>query len=194
MIAKKLKEAKNQPEKVEFIWDFYLSRKLSSAHEPAWTHAAYELCLKFLNKDIVIEQLQLLNEVIKSHELQDGSEVHSFAKKPNSPVRIMQDGWKIGSPSWIFMGRNLPDSEVFEIEDGWIGVCRTIEDKYMSNFIGVPNWSWMAYNLTDQMGMSGETNNVIGPSLYVDDIVRAVEDKIKKKCDKAWHWIKNKNE
>ena len=80
----------------------------------------------------------------------------------------MHDGWKIGSSTWVFMGRK---DHAKRLNDDWILVSRKIPDKIFSlNFdADLPNEVWIAYHRRRQMGFS-PMDNFIGPTPYLDDL------------------------
>ena len=120
MLRNELLNCQNLEGKSNLIWQHYTNRKLNSNLEPKWVHAAYDLVRRYnedpssLNK----EETSMFKELVYSHEMADGAEVQSFPHIPRSPVRIMHDGWKIGTPTWIFMGRSLHLNLIRSLEIG----------------------------------------------------------------------------
>jgi len=169
-----IKACKNPREKVQIIWDFYLSRRLQSDLEPSWVHPDYDLFQKYLENTIKKDELLRLAEIIKSHELPDGSEVAQFRNKPKGPMRIIHEGWKVGSPTWVFMGRNLHPNATEYLGKGWVAVCREIPpDIYKLFDPSIPNLVWVAYQL--EKAMTDE--NCVGPAVFYDDFIQGVEEK-----------------
>src|SRR5688572_25231043 len=96
------------------VWQHYESRKRRDAFEPPWTHRAYELVKQLLDGSLHPNYREAVVEIIKSHDLPDGSIVGSFP----FGNRVMHDGWKVGTPTWIFMGRK--DSTPERIAKDWV--------------------------------------------------------------------------
>jgi hypothetical protein len=181
-LQKSLKKTTELKEKASLIWLHYVNRKLKSPLEPTWTHAAYELIRQYALESVSKENMQLIKEIIMSHEFDDGTEIQAFPGIPNSPTRIIHDGWKIGTPTWVFMGRNESPQNSKYLGENWVAVRREIPaDLYKFFDRSLPNEAWIAYNLNDQMGMSAMTANCVGPSCYLDDLIQALEQQIHKK-------------
>lgn len=179
MLHKKIIETKSAFDKCQIIWDHYLERKLNNDLEPTWIHAGYELVFKAINeKALTKEEIKVVNEIIFTHSCEDGREIPAFAGKPNSPSRIIHDGWKAGTPSWIFMGRSLYPENVQKINENYVVVKRTLPIEYyqMINQDLAPPTLWMAYHLKKQMGCSGEQSNIIGPAIYLNQILEKIEN------------------
>lgn len=146
-------------------------------HEPKWIHAGYELVYKYLHDEILDSKSeQFIHEIVKSHSLKDGFAVPAFPEKPSGPMRIIHDGWKAGTPSWVFMGRSLTPESVVPLRDGWIAVQRTLPTSIyeLIDSENAPPTLWIAYNVENQMGMTGM--NVIGPAIYFDQLVSVLEE------------------
>lgn len=167
-----LKSCKNPREKAQIIWDFYQSARLQSDLEPVWIHPDYELVQKYLENSIKKEELLRVAELIKSHEMPDGTEVSQYRGKPKSPVRIVHQGWKIGSPTWVFMGRNLHPNATQYLGKGWVAVCREVpSDLYKLFDSSIPNLVWVAYSLNKSM----TDEDWIGPAVFYDEFILALE-------------------
>ena len=165
----------------EKVWEKYQSRKLNSALEPTWVHAGYELVKKFLDGDkLEPDDLHLVKEMIHSHSLADGTSVAAFPNIPKSPQRIIHDGWKAGTPSWIFMGRSLAPENVKYLGERWVAVQRTLPPEFykLIDKSAAPASLWMAYNLDKQMGITALSSNVIGPAIFFDQMIEAIEEEI----------------
>lgn len=178
MLADEVRACTSLQDKAKRIWDHYLERRLPNNMEPVWTHAAYELIQRYSVDPMTIKEaeLRLVKDTIYSHEMPDGVEVPSFSNVPQSPTRIIHEGWKIGTPTWIFMGRNDETGKVISLGQGWIGVIRFVPEELHHHFDPqLPKGIWIAYNLKDQMGMTAKTANCVGPSLYFYEMVQALE-------------------
>jgi len=184
MLRDDLLDCKTLEEKSKIIWQHYEKRKLDSNLEPNWTHAAYDLVLRYNENPSALknEESSVLKELIYSHEMLDGTEVQSFPHIPRSPVRIMHDGWKIGTPTWIFMGRSLNFNLIRSLGNDWIAVGREVPADLCHLFDPtMPKIAWIAYNINDQMGLNAQTANCIGPALYFNELIEALEKQTKKK-------------
>ena len=161
-------------EKVAIICDFYKSKRLDNNLEPMWLPRAYDIAQHYLDDKLPKEEMGILHEVIRSHLMPDGTEVLSMPNVPKSPIRIMHQGWKIGTPTWIFMGRKEPDA-VTDLGNKWVAVKRTVPpDLYKSFDPKIPDTIWLAYNLEKQFGL--DSKNCIGPALYLNQLVKIVEE------------------
>lgn len=177
-------------EKCKLIWDHYLSRKIPDREpgvatlEPKWIHAGYEIIKKYAEWDGVgqnpadcgADEEHLMIEICHSHGLKDGTSVPAFPGRPDSPMRIIHDGWKSGTPSWIFMGRTLTPDSVVHLGAGWVACQRILPDDLykMMDPNAAPATLWMAYNMDQQMGLTALTSNVIGPAMSFNQLWDAV--------------------
>lgn len=153
----------------EKIWQLYESRKLKK-FEPNWIHYAYELVKKYLDgKNLSNKELDLVTQIIQSHSLPDGYAVPALPSKPNGDTRIIHDGWKAGSTTWIFMGRT--ENNVVPLSNGWIAVKRTLPQHLYSLLKQdlAPDTLWCAYHLDKQMGIDSD-ENCVGPAIYFDQL------------------------
>lgn len=168
-------------DKCKLIWQHYENRKLTNSFEPNWIHAGYELVYKYLQGEkLDSKSMQLVQEIVNSHSLEDGFSVPAFPEKPSGPMRIIHDGWKAGTPSWVFMGRSLTPESVVPLKNDWIAVQRTLPSSVyeLIDSDQAPPTLWIAYNLNNQMGLTG--TNVIGPAIYFDELISVVEQGIDK--------------
>lgn len=163
-------KAKSLKDKAQHCWEFYISRKLTNDMEPTWTHLAYQAVKEYLDGDV--QNKEFVAEIVHSHELADGSTVSSFPGIPNSPRRVIHEGWKVGTPTWVFMGRYATEASI-RINDKWIAVKRKIPDViFKENFDpSLPTEVWIAYNINEQMGTTASTANCIGPAFSYQQIL-----------------------
>lgn len=178
MLFEQVRACTSLQDKAKRVWEHYLERRLPNNMEPAWTHMAYELIQRYANDpaSVTDKDLLMVKDTIYSHEMPDGTEVASFPNVPQSPVRIMHEGWKIGTPTWVFMGRNHETGKVLSLGQGWISVLRHVPEELHYHFdSAMPKDAWIAYNLKDQMGMSALTANCVGPELYFHDLITSLE-------------------
>jgi len=67
--------------------------------------------------------------------------------------RFLEDGWKQGTTSWVFLGRKK--SPIRKRIGSRVVIGRPMRDGQLV---------YAAYHLTEPMGMSAMTDNVVGPS------------------------------
>ncbi|NCA13965.1 MAG: hypothetical protein EBS89_07500 [Proteobacteria bacterium] len=136
--------------------------------EPAWVHPAYDVLRKFLEGESGDEQTRLVRDVIASHECEDGKPVTAQPGVPGAGRRVIHDGWKIGSSTWVFMGRR---DGAISLNDDWILVGRDIPaDIFRANFDpALPSKVWIAYHRTIKMGLQ-PMQNFIGPTPYLEQV------------------------
>lgn len=160
--------------------EHYKSRQLKSDLEPKWTHEAYQFAFDFI-ADLPLneKQLWILNGTVKSHNLPDGVAVPVDKRQPQGSQRIVHDGWKAGSCTWIFMGRNFKQDSVCQLSDFWVAVQRTLPDD-IYNLLDqslAPSTLWMAYNLKLPMQVLNEKDTCVGPAIYLSQIEEAIKRK-----------------
>jgi len=173
--------------KAKIVWEHYLSRRIPDREpgvftlEPNWIHAGYEVVKRFAEWDGVgkyphEDEEHLVIEICQSHGLADGFSVPAFPGVPGGPQRIIHDGWKSGTPSWIFMGRALTPESVVHLGAGWVACQRTVPDELYKQMDqkAAPATLWMAYNVDTQMGLTALTSNVIGPAVSFNQLWDAV--------------------
>lgn len=183
-LSERLAKTPGFREKSNLIWEHYLSRQLKSPLEPHWIHAGYEIIKKYADwdgmgqypPDCGADEEHLMIEICHSHALKDGFSVPAFPGQPNSPMRIIHDGWKSGTPSWIFMGRALTPESAIHLGAGFVAVQRTVPAELYDQMDkkAAPPTLWMAYNLHQQMGLTALTSNVIGPAVLFSQLWEAV--------------------
>lgn len=169
-----IQAANTLKEKANIVWKHYESRKLNSDLEPKWIHAAYEAVNKFVEGTASDEEKQLAKEVVMSHSMKDGHSVPAFPEMPSSPMRIIHDGWKSGTPTWVFMGRGISPDSIQDIGEGWVAVKRTLPLEFYKDIDPTaPQTLWIAYHRDQQMGTSALTSNCVGPACSLDDLLNA---------------------
>lgn len=161
----------------KIIWQHYEDRKLKNNFEPEWTHECYYLMQKAINHKLNDLEFWIASEVVKSHSLADGTSVPVNKKQPNGEERIIHDGWKAGSISWIFMGRSLSSESIVPLSDNWIAVQRTLPDDIYALIDDTlaPATLWMAYNTKLPFNILSEKKNCIGPSIYFEDLQKCIK-------------------
>ena len=185
--------------KAQVVWDHYVSRQLPPAEladdpempngkrmvvgtlEPNWVHFGYALIHKFIfsrvGEKLDADELELVDQIIASHSLKDGHTVPAFPGQPKSPMRIIHDGWKAGTPTWIFMGRAFTPKSAIHLGGGWVAVQRTIPDEFYKDMDkqAAPATLWMAYDANQQMGITALTSNVVGRAVSFNQLWDAVD-------------------
>lgn len=109
-------------------------------------------------------------------DLPDGKVVDAFAGFPGGGKRIVQDGTKVGTTTWVFEGRAKCRPERHK---GWVILHRDVapairEVGRESGFEEVER-VWMAYHPDRPMGDSAMTGREIGPCLSRDEVVAHIE-------------------
>ena len=174
-LIESLSLCKSVKQKACLIIDFYNSRRINGSLEPRWIHRAYELLQEYIDDKIDKKDYSICAELIRSHEMADGSEVPAFPNVPSSPVRIIHEGWKIGTPTWIFLGRNYPDA-AHEVGYGWVVVKRQVPIDFYKLFdSSISDTVWIGYHLNDQMGFDATNANCIGPAINYEDLIAAIK-------------------
>lgn len=176
-----LRREKNERAKARLMWEHYVSRKRDDALEPNWVHPAYALAYSVATGEkLDSDDLTTFRQMVGSHELEDGHVVRAFPHMPEEfqgPARYVHDGWKLATPSWVFMARNqnVPDfGPVIDVGNGWVVVGRDIPDKLHANMQGGKT-IYIAYNLNVPMGITAMTANVLGPTDSHEEIMLEVE-------------------
>jgi hypothetical protein len=162
------------------LWQHYKDRQLKLEYEPNWVHEGYDLFRRVLDKDkLDHKEFWLAKEIIKSHSLPDGFAVPLDKRQPQSEQRIMHDGWKAGSATWIFMGRNLDENSVVSLSESWIAIKRTLPPEIYSILDPslAPDTLWMAYNKNKQIKVLDESITCVGPAIYFEELVNFLENK-----------------
>jgi hypothetical protein len=91
---------------------FYNSKKGKAEYEPKFILPAFQRFLRTFTKDGLV-----LNE-------------QPFG------VRYLEDCYKIGTTSWIFMGRQNCEPELFM--DEWVIISRTVRPMKLHGFLNIP--------------------------------------------------------
>jgi hypothetical protein len=150
--------------KVEKIWETYSKRIMRNDLEPKWVLNEYSIIQRFLKKeDLNPNELKTIKMMVESYDLPDGAEVSSFPQMPNSPKRIIHDGCKAGSFTWVFMGRSTENT--FKHKDEWIISKREIPEEFYALLDQdlAPKILWIAYKLNEdqRIGPAVEYNQIV---------------------------------
>lgn len=126
---------------------FYESRRLSDPSlEPSWTPEPYSCLYRWKAGDRGSEIREEVEEALGSLSLRGEYEDQFFGR------RFIEDGCKVGTASWVFIGRNLPDSTVVPRPEGIVVVGRpvmptTVEAMIRAGCRRPRPVSWIAYSL-----------------------------------------------
>jgi len=154
--------------KVENIWKIYCDRVIENDLEPKWILKDFSLILRFIEKEnLDPNELKKVKKMVESYDLPDGTEVSAFPQMPNSPKRIIHDGCKAGSFTWVFMGRSIANT--FKYKDQWAISKREIPEEFYSLLDQeyAPKTLWIAYNLNE--------DKTIGPAVEFQQIIEVIE-------------------
>lgn len=98
--------------------------------------------------------------------------------------RIIDNGYKVGTPSWVFLGRNDTSSTVYRWsrDPHWIVCCRRPSKAIQKlgrkhGFPDLPEF-WIAYHLENPMGDSTFTANCIGTCLLEAEVLEQLADQL----------------
>lgn len=176
-LQEKISSKETFKEQVEVIKDFYISRKMDSPLEPDWIHLSYNLAFRYLDGEYLTdEEILELNSIVESHSLSDGFSVPSFPGFPYLPERIMHEGWKAGTASWVFMGRNVQNTHI--LKGRWVAVSRTLPSDLYSllDQDEISDTLWCSYHLDKPFGANHSSENCIGPTLFYEDLKIVIND------------------
>lgn len=161
-------------------WDHYQGRKLTgdqAACEPEWTHPAYQGIRDWIDRPEQFDD----DETADIADLILGISDHTLRQEESWPFppRLVHEGWKVGTPTWVFLGRAAGHVERYD--DDLVLCCRTIPADCRNHLKSIDNcWDcWIAYSLTEPMGSSAMTANCYGPCLSKDDLIEAIEQEAK---------------
>src|SRR5258708_7642066 len=146
-LASRVRAANGPVEKALVVWQHYERSKLRTEFEPKWIHAAYEVVREFLDGRLRWDEAA---EFVSSHALADGFQ--------DRAGRVVHDGWKVGTSTWVFMGRAAPGAAT-ALGGGWVAVRRTVPGGLAVRNEVRPGWRacWIAYHLEQQMGFTALT-------------------------------------
>lgn len=165
-------------EQVEVLKNFYLLRKMDSPLEPEWIHLSYNLAFRYLSDEYLSdEDLLKLHSIVTSHSLDDGFVVPSIPGMPNLPDRIMHDGWKAGTATWVFMGRNAESAHI--LKNRWVAVNRSLP-KDLFELIdndGISDTLWIAYHLDHPFGPNDQQEFCVGPTMFYEDLKKVIQER-----------------
>lgn len=142
---------------IEQIRAWYDAHRGDAAFEPNWTHPLFQAAFE--------GDKEMLEAVKETLSLPDGSVVEAFPGLPGGPKRLMEDGFKVGTTSWIFFGRKNPAYR--KIVGSWVILGR--------RWAGNGAINYMAFHKDRPMGLSAMTGQELGPSFDLAEIELAVQ-------------------
>ena len=128
---------------------FFNAAKGPSELEPHWLHPFHE-AVRQIAAGIPVEGFE--DEVIIDMATKIGTRNVPFTDGV-CPPRVLDDGWKQGTATWVFLGRQTSPFRK-RIKD-LVVIARPLPDGRLV---------YIAYHLTEPMGMTAMTSNVVGPS------------------------------
>jgi hypothetical protein len=152
---------------------FYESRRLSDPSlEPPWTPEPYSVLFRWRAGEHGSDVREEVEEAIGSLSLRGGYDDPFFGK------RFIEDGCKVGTASWVFIGRNLPDSTVVPRPGGIVVVGRPVASTTVAAMIRAGcrrprSVSWIAYSLKVPIHLQ-----VAGPCEAYDQVVEEIPLKL----------------
>ena len=166
----------------------YEASKRTDDAEPEWVLEPYDMAYDFVNgglesikehyvfdgsdKKICKSVIEHLSPLL----LEDGTVTESFP----FPARIIHDGFKFGTTSWVFMGRKESEVEVFKTElNGIYGgkelfiVSRKMPVEILERTNGLPHpelsgFLYCGYFLKKELKVE------VGPCHTIDGVINAV--------------------
>ncbi|MEI7485892.1 MAG: hypothetical protein WCJ72_00555 [Chryseobacterium sp.] len=168
--------------------EIYESSKRLDDAEPKWILSPYDMAYDFVNGGTEAikefwsldgsdeEICKFIIEELSPLLLTDGTVVENFP----FPPRIIHDGFKFGTTSWVFMGRNESEVEVFKTElNGAYGgkelfiISRKMPIEILEKTNGLPHpelsgFLYCGYFLEKDLKVE------VGPCHTIDGVINAV--------------------
>jgi hypothetical protein len=87
---------------------------------------------------------------------------------------VVHEGWKIGTPTWVFLGRGTGHLSFFN--DDLVIWSRVIPQELRPHLKSIDNsWEvWIAYSKTEPMGGTTLTANCYGPCLSKEELMAVI--------------------
>lgn len=128
---------------VEKMVSYYESTRRTDGLEPTWILSPFDLAYERKYDDLA--ELEL------PHDLCDDEVIRPF-QDPVFGLRVLQGGYKIGTASWVFLGRR--DSRV--IRGGrWLATARNVPDSVRNRIPPAEFWTLCS---TDDPGVIYDRN------------------------------------
>lgn len=153
---------------VEALIAFYESRRFSKPSlrrlEPAWNLVPFTSLYRWQAGEQTAENEESVEHAVKCLQL-TGLYEEWFGG------RFIEEGFKVGSASWVFMGRSLPGTEVIPWGEDTVILGRRIPEqtRQVMRTLGFPARAepkWIAYSLYEPLHERG-----VGPCKTVDEVM-----------------------
>ena len=165
---------KNLEKRIHRLIAFYEARRIRNFPlgdvEPSWTLVPFTSLYRWKAGERSEEDRESAEDAVTSLEL---SGLYD-------DLWFIEDGFKVGTTSWVFMGRSLPEAEIIPCENDVVIVSRTPSASTIKAMraagckTGVATW-WIAYSLTVPLHVQG-----VGACKDFDrlDALRALEFRV----------------
>jgi len=150
-------------EKAERAWQRYQSRRLAPEFEPEWIQPDYQRLQDWLDGKTANESA--VREILDSFDVPDGSVQQSLVGKV-----VIEDGFLVGTTSWIFDRRNECDLEIYR---EWIILSRALNPAIVAAVRGLEfpamGRFWMAFLRHPEKRFRGHLPG-IGPCMSLEEM------------------------
>lgn len=154
------------------MMEFYHTRAFvgdRSHLEPSWMLRPFNQFDDYLNdrRNFDDEEIDELDEMLAAMKLKGEYDSGIFGK------RWIEDGFKVGTTSWLFMGRNFAEAHVSEPAYGLVCISRTVSPTTVKAMqkMGVAITKEMATVYAVYSTDIPHTERMIGPCLSPDDAI-----------------------
>jgi hypothetical protein len=154
----------------------YENTRRTDIYEPSWILDPYNLAYDFIKNKCNNDQVNDYINELQCMNVPDGTTIESFP----FPPRIFHDGYKVGSTSWIFMGRKnspiyatiKPDSS-FYYQDEIIVIGRKLPPQ-IAKCVKMPHpelepIAYCGYSMNPRIAID------IGPCLTLEEIYNTIQ-------------------
>ena len=145
---------KDLEKRIDRLIALYESRRIKHVPlgnvEPSWALVPFTCLYRWKAGERSAEDRESAEHAVTSLELSGLYE----------DLWFIEDGFKVGTTGWVFMGRSLPDAEVIPCKDDVVIVGRTPSGKtsWAMTAAGcktpITTW-WIAYSLTVPLHLQG---------------------------------------
>lgn len=159
-------------------WQFHLSRRLTGdlqKYEPNWVHPIYQMAKDYLDYP----------ERFQGDDLEDAANTllavadHRIVTQEWLGMgRLIHEGWKVGTPTWAFMGRGTGHLSFAPGNADLVVCCRVIPPELRGYFPDTGGcWEvWIAYSKSEPLGATALTANCYGPCECKDELLAVIRD------------------
>lgn len=140
--------------RVDRLIAFYESRRIRNFPlgnvEPSWALVPFTCLYRWKAGERSAEDRESAEDAVTSLELSG----------PYEDLWFIEDGFKVGTTGWVFMGRSLPNAEVIPCQDDVVIVGRTPSGKTSRAMTAAGcktpiGTRWIAYSLTVPLHLQG---------------------------------------